>query len=98
LRHVAAMRVNQVARLYHAVRDAIALVEAGKEHLSDVAWQVREVSVADVLFDLNILNRKVRNLPVDPFGGPVFVPAACSHFCLLLHCHCTFQLQKIASA
>jgi hypothetical protein len=33
LRHVAAMRVNQVARLYHAVRDAIALVEAGKEHL-----------------------------------------------------------------
>jgi hypothetical protein len=33
LRHVAAMRVNQVARLYRAVRHAIALVEAGKEHL-----------------------------------------------------------------
>jgi integrase len=33
LRHVAAMRVNQVARLYRAVRTAIAVVEAGKEHL-----------------------------------------------------------------
>lgn len=33
LRHVAAMRVNQITRLYCAVRDAIALVETGKEHL-----------------------------------------------------------------
>lgn len=33
LRHVAAMRVNQVRRLYRAVQEAIALVEAGKEHL-----------------------------------------------------------------
>lgn len=33
LRHVAAMRVNQVGRLYRAVQEAIALVEAGKEHL-----------------------------------------------------------------
>lgn len=33
LRHLAALRVNQVARLYKAVRDAIALMETGKEHL-----------------------------------------------------------------
>jgi hypothetical protein len=33
LRHVAAMRVNQVARIYRAVINAIALVETGKEHL-----------------------------------------------------------------
>jgi integrase len=33
LRHVAAMRVNQVGRLYRAVREAIALVGAGKERL-----------------------------------------------------------------
>jgi integrase len=33
LRYVAALRVNQVARLYRAVRDAIALVETGKVHL-----------------------------------------------------------------
>jgi integrase len=33
LRYVAAMRVNQVARLYRAIKDAVALVEAGKEHL-----------------------------------------------------------------
>jgi integrase len=33
LRHVAAMRVNLVGRLYGAVREAIALIEAGKEHV-----------------------------------------------------------------
>jgi integrase len=33
LRHVAAMRVNQVGRLYHAVKEAVALVDAGKERL-----------------------------------------------------------------
>ncbi len=33
LRHVAAMRVNQVARLCRAVKDAIALVQAGNKHL-----------------------------------------------------------------
>jgi hypothetical protein len=33
LRYVAARRVNQVARLYRAVRDAITLVENRKEHL-----------------------------------------------------------------
>jgi integrase len=33
LRHVAAMRVNQVGRLHRAVKEAIALVEAGKQHL-----------------------------------------------------------------
>ena len=31
--------------------------------VSHVAWQVREVSVADVLFDLNILNRRSAIFP-----------------------------------
>jgi hypothetical protein len=33
LRHVAARRLNQVARLYRAIRESIALVQAGKESL-----------------------------------------------------------------
>jgi hypothetical protein len=33
LRHIAALRVNQVGRLYRAVKEAITLVEAGKESL-----------------------------------------------------------------
>jgi integrase len=41
LRHVAAMRANQVGRLYQAVREAIAVVEAGKERLP-FAFSYRE--------------------------------------------------------
>ena len=41
LRYVAAMRANQVGRLYQAVREATAVVEAGKEHLP-YAFSYRE--------------------------------------------------------
>jgi hypothetical protein len=46
--------------------------------------QVREIGVTNVLFNLDILKRKLRNFPINPFRGPVLIPAVCSHFGLRL--------------
>ena len=60
-------------------------VEVNPVHtIRHVTRQVREIGVTNVLFNLDILKRKLRNFPINPFRGPVLIPAVCSHFGLRL--------------
>jgi hypothetical protein len=51
--------------------------------IGDVARKVGQIGVADVFPDLNVLERKPRNLTVDPLCCAVLVPAASCHVRIL---------------
>ena len=48
--------------------------------ISHVAGQVREVGVADVILDLDVLNRKGIDFRVDALGRAILIPTSGRHF------------------
>src|SRR5579863_1631289 len=52
--------------------------------IGHIARKAREVRVANVFFDLDVLKRKPGDLGADPLRSLVFVPTASSHSCSLL--------------
>ena len=58
--------------------------------VSDIPRKVRQISILDVLLDLDVLDRKLRYLGINSLTGPVFIPAASSHFV-----HSSFKTLKL---